>query len=106
ARCVRVSAPPRSSLFPYPPLFRSRLDAWEDGALSPMYVVFQVCDELDPDFFGHWLRSAEARQRIALAAQGSVRETVSFSDLGSIDRKSTRLNSSHVKSSYAVFCLK
>ncbi|WP_193668299.1 restriction endonuclease subunit S [Paracoccus kondratievae] len=62
----------------------ARLDAWEDGALSPMYVVFQVCDELDSDFFGHWLRSAEARQRIALAAQGSVRETVSFSDLGSI----------------------
>lgn len=62
----------------------ARLDAWEDGALSPMYVVFQVRDGLDSDFFGHWLRSAEARQRIALAAQGSVRETVSFGDLGSI----------------------
>lgn len=62
----------------------ARLDAWEDGALSPMYVVFQVHDGLDSDFFGHWLRSAEARQRIALAAQGSVRETVSFGDLGSI----------------------
>ena len=62
----------------------ARLYAWEDGALSPMYVVFQVRDGLDSDFFGHWLRSAEARQRIALAAQGSVRETVSFGDLGSI----------------------
>lgn len=62
----------------------ARLDAWEDGALSPMYLVFQVSDGLDSDFFGHWLRSAEARQRIALAAQGSVRETVSFGDLGSI----------------------
>lgn len=62
----------------------ARLDAWEYGALSPMYVVFQVRDGLDSDFFGHWLRSAEARQRIALAAQGSVRETVSFGDLGSI----------------------
>jgi type I restriction enzyme S subunit len=62
----------------------ARLDAWEDGALSPMYVVFQVRDRLDSDFFSHWLRSAEARQRIALAAQGSVRETVSFGDLGSI----------------------
>ncbi|ADZ72171.1 Restriction modification system DNA specificity domain protein [Polymorphum gilvum SL003B-26A1] len=62
----------------------ARLDAWEAGALSPMYVVFQVRDGLDSDFFQHWLRSAEARQRIALAAQGSVRETVSFGDLGSI----------------------
>jgi len=61
----------------------ARLDAWEDGALSPMYVVFRVRNGLDSDFFRHWLRSAEARQRIALAAQGSVRETVSF-DLGSI----------------------
>ncbi len=62
----------------------ARLDAWEDGALSPMYVVFRVRNGLDSDFFRHWLRSAEARQRIALAAQGSVRETVSFGDLGSI----------------------
>jgi type I restriction enzyme S subunit len=62
----------------------ARLDAWEDGVLSPMYVVFQVRDGLDSDFFGHWLRTAEARQRIALAAQGSVRETVGFDDLGSI----------------------
>jgi len=62
----------------------ARLDAWDDGVLSPMYVVFEVLDGLDSDFFGHWLRSAEARQRIALTAQGSVRETVSFGDLGSI----------------------
>lgn len=62
----------------------ARLIAWDEGALSPMYVVFQVQGGLDADFFGHWLRSAEARQRIALAAQGSVRETVSFGDLGSI----------------------
>lgn len=62
----------------------ARLDAWEDGALSPMYVVFEVRDGLDSDFFGHWLRSTEARQRITMAAQGSVRETVSFGDLSSI----------------------
>lgn len=62
----------------------ARLDNWPEGALSPMYVVFEVLDTLDADFFGHWLRSAEARKRIALAAQGSVRDTVSFGDLGSI----------------------
>lgn len=62
----------------------ARLDRWTDGVLSPMYVVFQVKPSLDSDFFYHWLFSAEARQRIRLAAQGSVRETVSFDDLGSI----------------------
>ena len=62
----------------------ARLDDWTDGALSPMYVVFQVKPSLDSDFFYHWLFSAEARQRIRLAAQGSVRETVSFDDLGSL----------------------
>ena len=49
-----------------------------------MYAVFQVKPSLDSDFFYHWLSSAEARQRIRLAAQRSVRETVSFDDLGSI----------------------
>lgn len=62
----------------------ARLDRWANGVLSPMYVVFQVKPSLDSNFFYHWLFSAEARQRIRLAAQGSVRETVSFDDLGSI----------------------
>ena len=62
----------------------ARLDRWADGVLSPMYVVFQVKPSLDSDFFCHWLSSAETRQRIRLAAQGSVRATVSFDDLGSI----------------------
>ena len=62
----------------------ARLDRWMDGVLSPMYVVFQVKPSLDSDFFYHWLFSAETRQRIRLAAQGSVRETVGFDDLGSL----------------------
>lgn len=49
-----------------------------------MYVVFSINDSLDSDFFQHWLSSAEAKQRIQLAAQGSVRETVNFDSLGSI----------------------
>jgi len=63
----------------------ARLDDWGDGILSPMYVVFKldearVCSE----YFSHWLRSSETRQRIRNKAQGSVRETVNFRDLGSI----------------------
>lgn len=62
----------------------ARLDDHEVGVLSPMYVVFRILDTLDSDYFGHWLRSAEARKRIATTAQGSVRHTVSFTDLCSI----------------------
>ena len=62
----------------------ARLNDWDEGALSPMYIVFQTRPEIDSDYFGHWLGTGEARQRIALSAQGSVRETVGFSDLGSV----------------------
>lgn len=62
----------------------ARLDKWDEGALSPMYIVFRVGPGLNSDFFGHWLRSAEAKQRITQSSQGSVRDTVGFDDLGSI----------------------
>ncbi len=63
----------------------ARLDNWDEGVLSPMYIVFGINEaKTDTDFFLHWLSSNEARQRIRKSAQGSVRETVSFTDLGSI----------------------
>jgi type I restriction enzyme S subunit len=63
----------------------ARLDKWDIGVLSPMYVVFKLDESrVESDYFLHWLSSHEARQRIKKSAQGSVRETVSFSDLGSI----------------------
>lgn len=64
----------------------ARLDDWENGILSPMYVVFKLdTKKVCSDYFLHWLNSGEARQRIKNSAQGSVRETVSFKDLGAID---------------------
>lgn len=64
----------------------ARLDDWENGILSPMYVVFKLdMKKVCSDYFLHWLNSSEARQRIKNSAQGSVRETVSFKDLGAID---------------------
>lgn len=64
----------------------ARLDGWENGILSPMYVVFKIdSSQICSDYFLHWLNSREARQRIKNSAQGSVRETVSFKDLGAID---------------------
>ena len=63
----------------------ARLSEWECGILSPMYTVFELCNKIiDSDYFLYWLSSSEARQRIKKSAQGSVREAVSFDDLGAI----------------------
>jgi len=61
----------------------ARLDSYDEGVISPMYVVFEVQRGLDPSFFGYWLQSHEGCERIRMLAQGSVRHTVSFSDLAS-----------------------
>jgi len=63
----------------------ARLDGWDKGVLSPMYVVFELNEKkVNSDFFLHWLESHAAKERIRKSAQGSVRETVSFTDFGSI----------------------
>src|SRR5258707_9486850 len=71
-----IRRPPRSTLFPYTTLFRS--------------------DRPPPRPDPSVLRRRDARGR---AAQRPA-------DRGELDRKSTRLNSSHANISYAVFCLK
>ena len=63
----------------------ARLDDWDMGVLSPMYVVFGLdTAKVDSDYFLHWLDSHEARERIKKSAQGSVRETVSFTEFAAI----------------------
>jgi len=63
----------------------ARLNDWDEGVLSPMYVVFELDEnKIESDFFHHWLQSHEAKQRIKKSAQGSVRETVSFGDFSAI----------------------
>src|SRR5207302_11255398 len=76
---LTIRQPPRSTLFPYTTLFRS------DGP-------FIHEDETELPLIFEWLPLDQLAQ---LAIQPKL-----------IDRKSTRLNSSHVKISYAVFCLK
>src|SRR5436309_6357373 len=78
--------PPRSTLFPYTTLFRSR----EETEALGMEALIEVHDETEL-----------ARALEAEAALVGVNNKC-----GLRDRKSTRLNSSHVKISYAVFCLK
>src|SRR5688572_31807126 len=83
-----IRRPPRSTLFPYTTLFRSRRIS-ESGSLSRPAVC-----RLNGDL-RVFPRGAAG---IAGAAGGGFRQGA--------DRKSTRLNSSHSQISYAVFCLK
>src|SRR3712207_7253240 len=80
-----IRRPPRSTLFPYTTLFRSvaglvatahQLDPGVDHRFSPDACDLEQCFEVGPD------------------------------EQPPLDRKSTRLNSSHANISYAVFCLK
>src|SRR5438874_7410137 len=73
-----IRRPPRSTLFPYTTLFRSHFTAQGEGAL---------------------------RIRLTMADEKAFNILVIYFS-PSRDRKSTRLNSSHVEISYAVFCLK
>src|SRR5690606_40004499 len=92
-----VRPPPRSTLFPYATLFRSdlRLGGGLDDALPGQTgrLVDDVGLLLDLAL-GGGLALVGAGEAALLRRLGQV-----------LDRKSTRLNSSHVKISYAVFCL-
>ncbi|EHU2954003.1 restriction endonuclease subunit S [Acinetobacter baumannii] len=62
----------------------ARLDQFENGLLSPMYVVFSIKSEnLESDFFLYWMKSNEAKQRINNSTQGSVRDSVGFDAISS-----------------------
>src|SRR5258708_23248560 len=80
-----IRRPPRSTLFPYTTLFRSHLVHAKDSvALRPMTLEEAI-------------KEAHFRDH----------DVFVFRDpKGKVDRKSTRLNSSHQIISYAVFCLK
>src|SRR5688572_31882224 len=81
--------PPRSTLFPYTTLFRSRSSLDEQPPPEALGLN-EVHDQLS------------AREGVG---RGPPAEDL-FGKRGDQDRKSTRLNSSHSQISYAVFCLK
>src|SRR5690349_21988340 len=91
-----IRRPPRSTLFPYTTLFRSVGDVEDDAAGLDLGQVENLVDE-----FEQIRPSAVDRLRESDLLFGQVAVTVLRQD-----RKSTRLNSSHVEISYAVFCLK
>src|SRR5436305_5240368 len=83
--------PPRSTLFPYTTLFRSADLPMMIGFLKDADMVCGVRAKRADTF---------VRRASSKVARGARRCPPSS------DRKSTRLNSSHVRTSYAVFCLK
>src|SRR5256886_8971991 len=97
--------PPRSTLFPYTTLFRSRTEAaWHPARRVDDQLVRALELLADP---------ARPPKVQFLVAQGVVSDLMPrrghpAGDLRepAEDRKSTRLNSSHSQISYAVFCLK
>src|SRR5256885_9855919 len=90
-----IRRPPRSTLFPYTTLFRSFAD---HHAVYPTFTMMNsasIATGTYPGthgFYGNVVYEPNARGKNAKGVD--------------IDRKSTRLNSSHLVISYAVFCLK
>src|SRR5690606_40411142 len=85
--------PPRSTLFPYTTLFRS--------SRLPLRLGGQ---QRRPQ--PHGKRAESGRLAGGSGGRGGGQEVIQARGRAEEDRKSTRLNSSHVKISYAVFCLK
>src|SRR5258708_21853849 len=101
-----IRRPPRSTLFPYTTLFRSKYGAKflvrggkheaKEGSSRSRNVVLEFKD------YATALACYNSPEYTRLVA---IRSPHADSDLVIIDRKSTRLNSSHQIISYAVFCL-
>src|SRR2546430_12422561 len=81
---LMIRRPPRSTLFPYTTLFRSHPSGRPRGAR----------------------RGRQGDRPSCCNHAHGVRRKGRDQDPGQVDRKSTRLNSSHSQISYAVFCLK
>src|SRR3712207_6960503 len=96
-----IRRPPRSTLFPYTTLFRSGIDEETDRLTRLVSNLLDLSriegGALHPE--KDWYDVRELLETVS----GRLSRTVSRHTL---DRKSTRLNSSHANISYAVFCLK
>src|SRR3712207_9187463 len=108
---LMIRRPPRSTLFPYTTLFRSRTVYLkrEDLAHTGAHKINNA--------IGQALLTARMGKRRVIAETGAGQHGVAAATVAARhgmecvvymgrDRKSTRLNSSHANISYAVFCLK
>src|SRR5690606_41276716 len=95
-----------STLFPYTTLFRSEFGLYSAQYASTLLRRTALRLEARKQPVGpidHWITAFDARRLVLRCDYPSC---VGGAPPQSEDRKSTRLNSSHVKNSYAVFCLK
>src|SRR3712207_7646159 len=89
-----IRRPPRSTLFPYTTLFRSKNPDCKHPGKHPRTLHGSKDATSDPDVIREWFtRWPDSNLALRTGADSG-------------DRKSTRLNSSHANISYAVFCLK
>src|SRR2546426_7177975 len=89
-----IRRPPRSTLFPYTTLFRSPLERRATAVPHPRVLRGEVEGVV------------VTRHRLLDPLEGGKGESLPVPGARVRDRKSTRLNSSHLVISYAVFCLK
>src|SRR3712207_8637039 len=87
-----IRRPPRSTLFPYTTLFRSRPPATTAPGRAGSSLVDAACLPTVTNLAAPTLLAQDLDRTLPLPSRA--------------DRKSTRLNSSHANISYAVFCLK
>src|SRR5690606_41627198 len=97
-----ICHPPLSTLFPYTTLFRSAFCALQRTGVDRPRAAQMLRDEHACGFVAR----DDARRDLERGGLGGDPRFVDEIERARADRKSTRLNSSHVKISYAVFCLK
>src|SRR3712207_7910893 len=97
-----IRRPPRSTLFPYTTLFRSAAVEL-DSNIAEGVLTFAAEPRIT-------VQGTLASERLDLSPYVSTLRVIAQKERGwsraPLDRKSTRLNSSHANISYAVFCLK
>src|SRR5207249_11904116 len=94
----RRPPPPRSTLFPYTTLFRS----WSEGGNYVAALLIATGSEA----LSRLQDQRDERVFVGSLEKHGLAREIAADVFGALDRKSTRLNSSHVSISYAVFCLK
>src|SRR5256885_12805050 len=92
-----IRRPPRSTLFPYTTLFRSQVRGNKDSTLHYLTIADSLSLEVSVGTF---------TPRDSGVALSGLFTNPKAKQSPPADRKSTRLNSSHLVISYAVFCLK
>src|SRR5690606_41948352 len=103
---VSIQLPPCSTLFPYTTLFRSKFEENGEVKLGSIESITELASGTSFKYVRATLevdQSTDVVNNLTDTRNPIMKEETLF--LKTLDRKSTRLNSSHVKSSYAVFCL-